>query len=150
MPENRKGRKMTKRTLVLAALASSDKHSYTPVQIQKLIFLIDRKVSNLISASRFKFVPYHYGPFDRQVYLELDKLEEEGFVQISEASRMRTYTLTSAGCEKARSILEEVPEPSQSFIRRASEFVRTNPFPKLVAAIYKAYPEMRKNSVFQN
>jgi hypothetical protein len=37
-----------------------------------------------------------------------------------------------------------------AYIRQASEFVRSLSFTQLVSAIYKAYPEMRENSVFQH
>jgi hypothetical protein len=40
-------------------------------------------------------------------------------------------------------------EQARDYIDRESIFVRSLSFPELVAAIYKAYPEMRANSVFQ-
>lgn len=142
---------MTKNTLVLAALSSSGGHRYTPVQVQKLMFMVDRELSGLIGAPRFKFRPYDYGPFDKQVYFELDKLARKGFVRIdTESSRVRTFSLTQDGRKAGEAALGKFSGPAQDYIRRASDFVTKNSFSRLVAAIYKAYPEMRVNSVFQS
>lgn len=142
---------MTKKALVLAALSSSSEHRYTPVQVQKLLFMVDRELSELIGAPRFKFAPYHYGPFDKQVYLELDKLARKGLIRIDdESSRVRNYSLTPDGYREGTAALARFSEPAQNYIKQASAFVTKNSFSRLVAAIYKAYPEMRVNSVFQS
>lgn len=46
-------------------------------------------------------------------------------------------------------ILRQLPPKAQTYIERVSTFVRGLSFTQLVSAIYKAYPEMRANSVFQ-
>ena len=46
--------------------------------------------------------------------------------------------------------LDNLHENAQAYIRSASNFVRNHSFSKLVSAIYKAYPEMQANSVFQH
>ena len=142
---------MKKETLVLAALAAGGIHRHTPVQAQKLMFMIDREVPEQVDGPHFNFIPYDYGPFDKQVYFELDELAIEGLVQINdESSRRRTYTLTQEGLEAGKAALADIDDLAQDFIKRASGFVRTHSFSELVSAVYKAYPEMRENSVFQS
>ncbi|MDE0124632.1 MAG: hypothetical protein OXN97_08660 [Bryobacterales bacterium] len=136
---------------VLAAMSPAGGGSYSPAQIQKLLFLIDREISDLVGGSRFLFQPYHYGPFDKRVYAVLETLEDDGLVHIGDSwTNYRTYTLTPDGLESGRRAIEEFDTRARDYMVRASNFVREQTFDKLVAAIYKAYPEMRVNSVFQD
>ena len=69
---------MERSELVLAALAAGGKNaSYSPVQVQKLLFLVDREGEKLVGGKHFNFVPYDYGPFDREVYDELARILHE-------------------------------------------------------------------------
>jgi hypothetical protein len=140
---------MDKREIILAGLAPAKGAPHTPVQVQKLFFLIDRNISDLIGGPFFDFQPYNYGPFDKEVYLTLELLEFEGLVKITSERTWRTYMLTQEGQKIGDEILSKLPKKAQNFIINASKFVREHTFTQLVSAIYKAYPEMRQNSVFQ-
>lgn len=142
---------MDRSSIILAALAPGGGYRYSPVQVQKLMFLIDREIPNLVGGPHFAFRAYHYGPFDKRVYHSLDDLAQRGYVHIDdENSRRRTYTLTPEGVDAANAAFEGLNAQAQDFITRSSAFVRAHTFSQLVAAIYKAYPEMRENSVFQH
>jgi hypothetical protein len=138
---------MTRREIVLAALAPANGGSFTPVQVQKLFFLIDREAADLVGGPYFNFRPYHYGPFDKAVYFELDSLSQEGLVDINNDGR--SYSLTSNGQDLGRTLLIGLPKNAREYVERACDFVRRQSFSSLVSAIYKAYPDMRINSVFQ-
>jgi uncharacterized protein len=135
--------------LVLAGLAPAKGGSHTPVQVQKLFFLLEKNIPETYNGPLFNFKPYNYGPFDRDVYLVLQKLEEEGLVDIDSQFNWRTYGLTVLGQEEADKIFNQLPKKAKDFIPAISEFVRGLNFTELVRAIYKAYPEMKRNSVFQ-
>jgi uncharacterized protein len=141
---------MRRDELVLAAMAPGSGYCYSPVQVQKLLFLIDRQIPEKVGGPHFRFEPYHYGPFDKNVYLQLDQLAERGWVTINSSWAPRTYTLTPQGLQVGNAALNTLPFPTQDFINRTSEFVRTQNFSSLVSAIYKAFPDMRANSVFQS
>jgi hypothetical protein len=141
---------MRRHELVLAALAPGEGYRYTPVQVQKLLFLIDRQIPEMVEGPHFHFEPYHYGPFDSAVYQELERLSELGFVAVDSSSALRTFTLTPDGVAAGREALNRAPAGAQDFITRACTFVRAHNFSSLVSAIYKAFPEMRVNSVFQS
>jgi uncharacterized protein len=141
--------KMTKQEMVLAALAPGAEHRYTPVQVQKLMFLIDRQIPELVNGPHFNFQPYHYGPFDRTVYQELDRLADFDFVDVHELGSVRTYALTASGARAADRAFRLLDPHAQDFVSRTSQFVRSLNFSALVSAIYKKFPEMRANSVFQ-
>ena len=135
--------------VVLAGMAAAEGVALAPVQVQKLFFLIDKKIADLIGGPHFDFQPYSYGPFDHAVYGVIERLERENFAEaISQASRYRLYSLTPAGQERGAEILAAMPQKAADYIRRVSQFVRERSFAQLVSAIYDAYPEMRENSVF--
>jgi uncharacterized protein YwgA len=136
--------------IVLAALSPAGNVPHTPVQVQKLLFLIDRNLSPLIGGPKFNFEPYHYGPFDLEVYSTLQELAGQGLVEITKGSgNWRDYRLTPQGQSCGTDILTCLDERAQDYLKRVSAFVRSLSFTDLVSAIYKAYPEMRARSVFQ-
>jgi uncharacterized protein YwgA len=141
---------MNKKDLVLAGLAASnDIDSYSPVQVQKLIFLIDKNAAQYIEGPHFNFQPYNYGPFDKGVYEVLEELERENLVEIFRDGNWREYKLTQSGKEIGRKVLEQMDSKVNKYFFGVSEFVRKHSFSEIVSAIYKAYPEMKENSVFQ-
>ncbi|MDO9371288.1 MAG: hypothetical protein Q7U07_01670 [Gammaproteobacteria bacterium] len=140
---------MTKLGLLLIALAAGEKSEYTPVQIQKLIFLVEQNVGNLIGGPFFEFRPYNYGPFDSSIYELLRQLEADGLVSASVTNRgWKMHSLTDAGLMQAVALSAGIDKFVMDYIKEASKFVRTLSFADLVSAIYKAYPEMKANSVF--
>jgi hypothetical protein len=141
---------MDRREIVLAGMAPANGALHTPVQVQKLFFLIDRNIADLVGGPHFDFRPYNYGPFDRAVYDVLRELWAEGLVDIVPEWTWRSYRLTKAGQEWGETLLSQLPPKAQTYIERVSKFVRGLSFTQLVSAIYKAYPDMRANSVFQD
>lgn len=141
---------MTKRDLVLAALAPAGGKPHSPVQVQKLLFLLDREAADLVGGPYFDFQPYDYGPFDKRVYSVLEGLDVAELVTIRSDGWKRSYALTPAGQRKGEQLLEQLPAQAKRYIRRASAFVRELNFIELVSAIYQQYPEMRQNSVIRS
>ena len=142
---------MTKRDLVLAALASSPGATYTPVQVQKLLFLLDKNISAFTDGPVFNFTPYDYGPFDSSVYSCLESHQTNGLaeVEISHGTRGRRYRLTADGQKAWEEILGRFSQDIAKYIGQLSAYVRSLSFAELVSAIYQAYPEMRARSVFR-
>lgn len=143
---------MDKKDFVLAALATSSGAEHTPVQVQKLFFVIDREIPQLVGGPFFHFIAYDYGPFDSDVYNVLRQLEEEGDAQTLYCcpSGFRRYKLTAQGQEKGMKILQELDKKALDYITILSDKIRKLSFAELVSAIYRAYPEMKANSVFRS
>ena len=141
---------MERSKLVLAAMSPALTGPFTPVQVQKLFFLLDEGVGKQTGGPHFSFLPYDYGPFDKEVYHELEALQAEGLVEVSEGKSYgrRTYRLTEQGLKDGEAALSEIEQPLQTYVDEVVSFVRRLSFPQLVSAIYKAYPEMQRNSVF--
>lgn len=138
---------------VLAALATDPGAKFAPVQVQKLFFLLDENLSGAIGGSQFAFEPYDYGPFDKAVYRELEILQNQGLVNIEQdgpSAGQRRYSLTPRGQQAGEQVLSELPEFARKYMTDLSAWVRSLSFARLVGSIYKAYPHMRENSVFQD
>ena len=136
--------------LILAAMSPAANGPFSPVQVQKLFFLLDMNIAKQTEGPHFNFEPYDYGPFDKQVYETLESLDGNGLVEIFEANQYgsKTYRLTNEGHRIGNEALCQLPEAVQPYIREVVKFIRSLSFAELVSAIYQAYPEMGVNSVF--
>lgn len=141
---------MDKKSIILAALASGDESYFSPAQIQKLLFLIDKKISKVVNGPHFDFRPYHYGPFDHNVYRVLEDLEKNNLIEsVGEPERSwKRYRLTTNGQKEGEKILSAIDEKGRKFIIETTKTILSLSFSGLLATIYKAYPEMKENSVF--
>ncbi|MGC4088423.1 MAG: hypothetical protein QM756_11105 [Polyangiaceae bacterium] len=135
---------------VLAVLSTGNGQAFTPVQVQKLFFLLDAKAATELGGKQFNFAPYDYGPFDGEVYRVLENLQQGGYVTINRTGGVRTYQLSSAGETRGAEALPLLSGKVQEFARSCSDFVRRLSFADLVSAIYREFPEMRANSIFRD
>jgi hypothetical protein len=144
---------MTRADLVLAVLAAAGGQPYTPAQIQKAIFIICDQYPYLISEGPgFAFKPHNYGPFDSDVYFEIDKLARDGLARVFQSpfGNWNMYAATAEGENRGRAILCEVMADAEcDYVETISTWVRSLNFSKLVKSIYEAYPHMRANSIFR-
>lgn len=141
---------MDRNQMLLAALSAGGAGAtFSPVQVQKLFFLIDREVSHLVGGPHFNFRPYDYGPFDRNVYDALDMLSFSGSVRVQNSGKYRTYSLSESGFAAGESFLRQLPPNAGRYISELAHWVRNLSFEQLVASIYKSYPDMKVNSVFR-
>jgi hypothetical protein len=141
---------MHRRDALLAIIGSANGLPFSPVQLQKAVFLIDRNLPQLFDeGSRFNFSPYDYGPFDRDVYAESGALEMAALVSSGRGSNgYKEYSVTDAGLVRADQLKAAMDDASRDYIERVVAWVRSLSFARLVKSIYEAYPEMRANSVF--
>lgn len=131
-------------------LTLADGGHYTPVQIQKAMFLADDFVKDAFDY-RYDFQPYDYGPFDPAVYRDVELLEGNDLAQISTTPRgLKVYFATPRGAEFGRELLGQLTHDQQETLAKISRFVRRLSFSALVSSIYKAYPHMRERSVFRD
>jgi hypothetical protein len=141
---------MNREQFVLAALLPSESTPLTPVQVQKLFFLLDRNIPKLVGGPHFAFRAYDYGPFDVTVYRELESQAEKGLVRVENAgTHRRQFSLTEQGLEAAREAFSTMPVAAQKYVSELSRWIRSLTFRDLVSAIYQQYPEMKVNSVFR-
>jgi uncharacterized phage-associated protein len=139
--------------IALIVLSLAEGRPFTPVQIQKALFLASDKTAAAFGLnSRYQFQAYDYGPFDPQVYSDLERIERRGLAQINQlpGSRWRTYSATRQGLTEGRRLAERVTRNDRAVLERIVKLVRSLSFNDLVSAIYRAYPDMRARSVFRD
>jgi hypothetical protein len=139
---------METKDFVLGVLSLTEKQGLSPVQVQKLFFLLDKNIADEIGGIKFNFQPWSYGPFDSEVYNVLETLENEDFIKIDREKQWNIYKISENGTPKAKALFEELSPKAKEYIQKAFNFVVSLSFTDLVRAIYKEYPDMKVNSVF--
>jgi hypothetical protein len=142
---------MSKEELLLAALASAKGSSFSPVQIQKLMFLIDRRIGRDIGGPFFDFIPYKFGPFDKGIYDSLDSLVKEKLIAevLTKSSKWKLFKPTASGQTKGEKFLATFSRKPKLEVCDLSKYVLKMSFHDLVAAIYRDYPDMQVRSIFK-
>ena len=137
--------------VVAAAFAAAGPGaSFDAIRVQKLLFLIDRVVSERIGGPFFHFQPYHYGPFDRAIHGVIGAMAAAGDVQINASGAYPRYSLTQAGYRRGTATLVSFPAPVADYFGRVARWIRLMPYRPMLAAIYREYPEMAENSVVRH
>lgn len=140
---------MNANDILLAALASGSHEEYSPVQLQKMMFLIDRNIGQALGGPFFNFQPYDYGPFDVGVYNQFSMIAGSQLGEAVGDGKSRRYRLNDEGRARAQQILGAIPPQYREYIASVAKFVQQLSFTSLVSTIYKHYPEMKANSVFR-
>ena len=124
---------MTSRQVwLLFALAHRNGKPMTPAQIQKAMFLMSAEASALVDQPFYKFVPYNYGPFDAQVYHDLDSLSESGCVAATHfpGRSWKLYAITPAGLDAARRVKLISNKQGVSYLEKVVDWVSSLSFPE--------------------
>lgn len=136
----------------LLVIDAAEHRGLSPVQLQKALFLLQRKFpADNLGESFYNFIPYNYGPFDVQIYYDAEKLEKEGLISITPSAehRWKTYRVALGGLRLASELRTEAPARVLAYLDYVVSWVLGLSFRELVSAIYAEYPEFRMNSVFQ-
>jgi len=142
---------MKRRDWTLLVLAVAEGKPLTPVQLQKVLFLIGQNVPQEHRPEFYDFVPYDYGPFDVTVYQDAESLQKDGLACIRPVPgrQWSEYAATRAGLEVAERIKKSLAPWITKYIQALVEWASNLSFQEIVRAIYKAYPAFKKKSVFQ-
>ena len=143
------GGPMERMDWLLITIGASGSRGLTPVRLQKSLFLLAQTLPKKERNKFYRFIPYNYGPFCVDIYRDAQFLEQSGLVEIRRASgRWPDYYLTPQGQTRAQELRAGGPRKRLEYIDRVVEAVLSLSFPELVKAIYQAYPQFKKNSVF--
>lgn len=146
-----KAQPFTRTDWLLLALGLST-GGLTPVQLQKVLFLVGERRKRVVGPDYYKFKPYNYGPFCQAIYTDVDLLAsflEQVEVDESRGRQLRRYRLTATGAERATELVKQAPAEGVAYLREVVPWAQKLTFNELVRAIYDAYPKMRAKSVFQ-
>jgi uncharacterized protein len=137
---------------VLAVLSAGGGRAFTPVQLQKLFFVLDRCLAGRLGGPFFEHRPYHYGPFDAVVYRDVEKLESRADAEVHQphAFAMKSARLTAQGQARGAALLASIEPDSRGYIEDVVRWVQRLSFKQLVEAVYREFPEMRANSIYRD
>ena len=111
--------------------------------MMKLLFLVQMKGS---ARRRFyHFVPYHYGPFAKELYDDLERLQQEGLVSIEQADEDKTR-LMLADADRARQMVAQLPEDLRQDVRTVLDEYGGLTHNQLLARVYEEFPAYARRS----
>jgi len=142
---------MDRRHWPLLVIYQAGPAGLSPVQLQKVLFLIGQNLPDEVGDNYYEFVPYNYGPFDPRVYKDAESLIYSDLVQSVQVANKgwAYYTITSAGQDLAEYVRKtEISERMSAYITKVVKWVQSLSFAQLLSAIYRAYPQYKAKSVF--
>ncbi len=97
----------------------------------------------------FAFEPYHYGPFDKGLYTDLDTLSLVGLVTSEQfaGQNRRVFHVTPAGERRAAEIEPTLTEPVRQKLREIKLLVTSLSFLQLLRYVYDRHPKYKARSV---
>jgi DNA-binding PadR family transcriptional regulator len=134
--------------LLLLRTADSPTGPLDPIRIQKALFYVSRD-PNVPEHEKYVFEPYNYGPYSKQIYLDLDDLVARGLVEpILDASRRWSrYALTLAGAGHAAELRGQMSPSWSQLVDAARELVTSLSFQELLRKVYREHPAFAVNSI---
>ncbi len=143
---------MTRKDWLLLAIDAAKDDGLDPIQLQKSLFLLGQKRGQQVGPGYYNFEPHNYGPFSKDIYVDVDDLVTKGLVS---KTRQTGYAwsvlrITEVGQKRAAVLRGEAPESALSYLDKAVAWVKNTRFDELVRSIYKHFPEYRQNSIFAN
>jgi uncharacterized protein YwgA len=120
------------------------------VRIQKAMFLF-AEGSKAPADEKYRFTPYHYGPFSFDIYPDLDRLAAHGLirVQLVSGAGSPSYVPTTAGRTRVAQLRRDVPAKRVEFLTHLREYVTSMDFGTLLQAIHRRFPHYATRSVFR-
>src|SRR5262245_55099470 len=125
----------------MLAISSARGRGLSPVQLQKVLFLLGKELPLVVGDRFYQFQPYNYGPFDKNVYQDAEGLSFAGYVSIANSTSVTEYSATPEGLAYAELIRAKAPQRGIEYLGKIVEWAQSLSFSGLVRAIYNKYPE---------
>ena len=138
------------RLLILALIAEKAKRARRSAEVlvtalMKYVFLFQMEGS--ASHRRlYHFVPYLYGPFAKELYIDLEKLQEEGLVQVESNPEEDKMKITLTDQVRMEALLAELPEDLKEDAATVISTYGELDHNSLLEVVYEKYPAYAKKS----
>lgn len=139
---------MKRTDLLLKIITAANGEAVTPVQLQKIAFLLGMQFADELPDDYYSFQKYDYGPFCVGVYQDAELLARDGLVLIT-VNQRGGWKEYSASYQAGNVMLDVIPDHITRYIDDTVGWARKLSFQELVRTIYAHYPDYRVNSVFQ-
>ena len=137
----------TQTDVLLKIITVAEGDPISPVQLQKIAFLVGEECAEFVPKSYYKFVPYDYGPFSAKIYQDAELLEAQGLISI-DVNPTGGWKEYSATFRSSSADTSSIPKIVADYIETAVKWAMGLTFRELVSSIYYNYPEYRENSIF--
>ena len=139
-------------------------------RLEKLLFLVDQECGwQGILGKSFRFIPYHYGPYSKEIYEAVELLEEAGLLKedrvftdseldraeellysdmTTEISYERQFQLTENGKDVAKYLSNEHPNLQEDISEIKNRYAGLT-LQNLIFHVYHQYPEYAESSVIR-
>lgn len=138
------------RLLILALIAEKAKRARRSAEVlvtalMKYVFLFQMEGS--ASHRRlYHFVPYHYGPFAKELYADLEKLQEEGLVRVESDPEEEKTKITLADPARIDEELAALPDDLKQDVATIIETYGDLDHTALLNTVYEKYPAYARKS----
>ena len=138
------------RLLILALIAEKAKRARRSAEVlvtalMKYVFLFQMEGS--ASHRRlYHFVPYLYGPFAKEIYIDLEKLQEEGLVQVESNPEEDKTKITLTDPARAEALFADLPEDLKEDAATVISTYGDLDHNSLLEVVYEKYPAYAKKS----
>jgi type I restriction enzyme S subunit len=140
------------RLLVLALIAEKAKRASRAAAevlvtaLMKYVFLLQME-GNGARRRLYHFVPYHYGPFAKELYADLKKLQEEGLVTVDNDSEEEKTRIALADPERVEKALADLPDDLKEDVAAIIDQYSSLGHEELLRTVYEKYPSYAKKSL---
>jgi len=137
--------------LVLALLAEKVKRASRAAAevlvtaLMKYTFLLQME-GNGGRRRLYHFVPYHYGPFAKELYTDLQALQEEGLVRVDNDSEEDKTKITVVDPAKVDEVLADLPDDLKEDASTIMDTYGDLDHNALLKTVYEKYPAYAKKS----
>ena len=137
------GETANRESILIAIIAAAGNDGLDRVQLQKSAFLVGEEFEGKLK-NFYRFTPYMYGPFDQQIYTDVERLSDGPMIETFLNDGRQWYRVACETTSWQYSLSEDL----ESGVNRIVGWIsRMSSFYELVRAIYFLYPEQRENSV---
>ncbi len=98
----------------------------------------------------YQFVPYHYGPFAKELYADLERLQADGLVTVVNDTEEDKTRITLADPGQADAALAELPDDLKEDVASILDFYGDLDQSALLKTVYDKYPAYAKKSRVRN
>ena len=138
------------RLLILALIAEKAKRARRSAEVlvtalMKYLFLVQMEGSS--TRRRFyHFVPYHYGPFAKELYSDLEKLQDEGLARVQSGAEEEKTKIRLADLAKIDEELATLPDDLKQDVATIIETYGDLNHTALLNTVYEKYPAYARKS----
>lgn len=129
---------------LLAEAARRNRSALLLTALMKYVFLLQMESNG--RRRFYHFVPYHYGPFAKELYADLEQLRQEGLITIDQDAEEEKTRIAVAAPARVQQALGGLPEDLCADIAAILDQYGELEHNRLLKTVYAKYPAYAKKS----